>query len=324
MNFNNQLELEEHFDISDRRKLLDEVYAETSMKVSAKQREEYKVVLKGASDDQLDECLFELIALASMESNGAKAYKIYGTNSVCEEFHPNAEYQKERVMSLEGFLSSVFGMRSLKALFAVSQERYEIALSLILAVQSPLFKVKVNQKVKFENGWKTINQVILPDVLPPFLAEKFEFDWFLPPMLTQPLEWHEGEIGGYLINPKPMVKGRGYQAQPERVCHALNVQQSMVWELNKWSSVAEEIEWTTEQNAKVLSAKYQERDLKELVRRVTVSLEASHNILKDKNAFHFMWNYDYRGRSYSHGYNQSPQGNKYKKGAINAKANVYK
>ena len=303
-----QIELEAKFDASDRAKILDELYAETSMQVTVEDRNALSKIMLGASPAQVDEVLVNIVMLTAIESNGSKIYKISGTNVSCSESHEDGEYQNARVMSLNSFVSSIFGMKSLITMFPFPQQRFDIALDLILELKSPLYEIDVGRKVEFEEGWRTVQSVVMKDILPPWLAEKFEFSWYLPPMLTQPLEWHEDQKGGYLMHPIKMVKGRGYQAQPEKVCHALNVQQSMVWELNKWCSVEEEIQYVHDKNMAVLEKDYTSRDIDELTKRTTVSLGSSYNMLKENNKFFFVWDYDYRGRSYCRGYNQNPQG----------------
>ena len=320
-----QLQIEQRRDTTDRQKLLDEVYAQTTLKVDEAMRASLKTILGTNSDEKLNQILVGLIQTTSMESNGIKMFKISKSNVACDESHPSAEYQNSRVMEMEQFFKFIFAMPSLRQLIVEPQKRFEVTIAFVLTLQTTLFDVQTNVKVQFENGWKTVSRVIMHDILPMELAQKFEFSWYQPPMISQPLEWHEDENGGYLLDQREITKKRGHSRQPEAVCHALNVQQAMVWELNKYCTTEEEIQWNITKNQYKIdkSEKVIYLTAQTMAKQTTSSLARTRDVLQEKNSFHFVWEYDYRGRSYSRGYNYNPQGDKYKKGAINAKSNIH-
>jgi len=321
----NQLQIEQKQDTTDRKALLAEVYAATTMKVEEPMRVALKQILNNASDTELDEVLAEVVMITAIETNGAKLYKISKSNVNCDPEHPSAEYQNSRVINMEEFFQSVLGLPSLMNMFPEPAERFNIAILFSLTLQTTLYGVETNVKVQFENGWKTISRVVMYDILPPHLAEKLEYSFYNPPMQTQPLEWNEDENGGYLLKQDKITKGRGHARQPQAVCDALNVQQAMVWELNKYCTTAEEIQWVTEKSQLAIDESETEvyMSATRMAATTTASLVKTRELLEERNSFHFVWDYDYRGRSYCRAYNYNPQGDKYKKGAINAKANIH-
>ncbi len=138
------------------------------------------------------------------------------------------------------------------------------------------------------------------------------------PLIDKPLNWKEDSIGGYYsdIRKKP-TKQRGSSVEPQNVLDSLNHLQSQEFRLTPLMSPQDyrnyvndklgDKDYDNEQEA-------EEQNMK-ILNNTTSSFEYVTGIMSGYSFF-FEWQFDFRGRAYSTGYNINLQGDKYKKGML--------
>jgi len=133
---------------------------------------------------------------------------------------------------------------------------------------------------------------------------------YLMPMLCEPKGWTNNNSGGYLSICTSLLLKQYNHHNHNQAYDVINTLQKIEWELD------ENVMLETEQPKKPL-------DTVEKVTAWNQYLESSkrvcNNMLNAGNSFWLMWQYDFRGRAYSHGYHINLQSTSYKKAALNFK-----
>jgi len=322
-----QLEMELQYDLSDREEALSEIYKSTAIKINEQVQASIMQAMN-LNKNQMNELLFDLIRITSLATSGVKQFVREDTGARCLAKHPMATYDGTRVMELKDFFQSLMSVPSFVNLYQDLETRFTSVMTFVLMLQEQFFKVNVNESVFIEHSksWITVTRVVFFDILPKELAQKHQFDSHRPPLLEVPVPWEHNQRGGYILSHQGITKKRGNQEQPENVLRIMNKLQSMAWEYNTQCSFAEEVDFVTKSSAKKLakSNKNIYKDtLGNMVEARTSTLLYTINLIKQNGVCFFEWRRDSRGRYYPTAYNLNPQGDKYKKGAIRAKSNIY-
>ncbi len=153
-------------------------------------------------------------------------------------------------------------------------------------------------------------------------ASTFDISHF--PMICEPKDWTEEEAGGYLtpIHSKS-TKKRGASEQPQNVLNVLNRFQHNAFILANHVSYAE---YTAYIRAKIepqyehLSIPEAELRVRSIIRNSTSGFEYVTSWYQDeygtKKPFYLEFQYDFRGRTYSTGFNINLQADTYRKAMI--------
>ena len=322
-----QLQMEMQYDLSDRANALAEIYKSTAIKID-EQVQGAIIQALNLSQDEMNELLFDLIRITSLPSTGMKQFVREDNGARCSPKHPMATYDGTRVMELKDFFQSLMNVPSFSNLYEDLETRFTNVMTFVLMLQEQFFHVNVNESVFIEHSssWITVTRVVFFDILPKELATKHQFDSHRPPLLEIPTDWEINQRGGYILSHQGITKKRGNQEQPENVLRIMNKLQSMAWEYNSQCSFQEEVDFVTRDSAKKLtkSTRAIHKDtLGNMVEARTSTLLYTINLIKQNGVCFFEWRRDSRGRYYPTAYNLNPQGDKYKKGAIRAKSNIY-
>ncbi len=153
-------------------------------------------------------------------------------------------------------------------------------------------------------------------------ASTFDISHF--PMICTPKDWTENEAGGYLtpIHSKP-TKKRGEANQPQKVLDVLNNFQSNVFILANHVSYQEYTQYIrgkVESKYMHLSLPEAELKIRDIIRGSTSGFEYVTSWYQDsygiKKPFYLEFQYDFRGRVYSTGFNINLQADSYRKAMI--------
>jgi DNA-directed RNA polymerase len=139
------------------------------------------------------------------------------------------------------------------------------------------------------------NIVLKPLVkLPNEMLRQFSITTVLPPLLVKPRKWNkQGKNGGYLSIKHDLVLGHENQHEYPVSVDVINKLQDISWELDLdiATHFKDEISYSWDK-----------------------AIDITAQLMGNK--FHFMWNYDSRGRMYSKGYEVNLQSSEYHKALL--------
>ena len=152
------------------------------------------------------------------------------------------------------------------------------------------------------------------------IAEYTNLTRFKLPLIEKPLDHTEEQAGGYHLESNKVVSNRGEQRQPQNCLDVLNKLQSNAYKLR-------EVSYTEERDLimkKLESSnwKYPNRSKSKLLQEneekcdlIMMTTKETYDTMKERE-FYFTWQYDFRGRMYSVGYDINLQSTKYKKASL--------
>ena len=153
-----------------------------------------------------------------------------------------------------------------------------------------------------------------------FLTPNFTFDndllhkihttMYLPPMLTQPLDWEDNATGGHYVHSDQCILGSNNYHTEYQALDVLNELQHIAWKFTDIINLEEP-------DAKPRKLGEEAREYNKRVMQYNLRREHSryvYDLMED--TFYFVWKYDKRGRIYSSGYDINLQGSEYKKASI--------
>ena len=125
-------------------------------------------------------------------------------------------------------------------------------------------------------------------------------------MIEPPMDWTDNTDGGNLTQHKSVILGSLNHHTGHQALDVINILQALPWELNEMlefqevpnselDTVGKELQFGNHRNQS--TRVYQE-------------------LIDNGNRFHFVWNFDKRGRSYSQGYHCNLQATEYKKAIL--------
>lgn len=128
---------------------------------------------------------------------------------------------------------------------------------------------------------------------------------YLPPNLDRPY-WFSNYRGGMVTQSDHVILGKGNQHSEYQALDAVNILQSIEWELDK------DVLLMPELPNKPL-------DTVDKLEQFNIFKQASKKVyeLYKNTRFYFIWKYDKRGRMYSNGYHINLQSTDYKKALLN-------
>lgn len=137
------------------------------------------------------------------------------------------------------------------------------------------------------------------------------------PLIETPKDWTSKESGGYYesIRTKP-TKQKGAKEQPQNVLDILNELQHNEFRVTPYASAIGYKGYVTNKVDKIEMDEEDSSTLKQMIVKNTTSTFDFMIKVMQPFSFHFEWQYDFRGRAYSTGYNINLQADKYKKGMI--------
>ena len=142
------------------------------------------------------------------------------------------------------------------------------------------------------------------------VRESIDKTKFLPPMVCKPIPWTGNQSGGNLTGSGSVLLQAINNHNEYQCLDTLNILQEIPWELNKRM-----LEFM-EQSKKDLDTQEKKSNFN---RWINSNEEVYRELLDQDNEFYFVWKYDFRGRSYSQGYNVNIQANSYGKSVIQFK-----
>jgi len=133
---------------------------------------------------------------------------------------------------------------------------------------------------------------------------------YMNPMLCEPSEWTTNHAGGYLTICESVLLGRHNNHQEKQALDALNIIQTIEWELDDVAvNFVEKPKHALDTNQKIEAWE----------QHVQMSTNVYQEMMDAGNSFYFPWKYDFRGRMYSQGHYINLQATGYKKSLLNFK-----
>jgi len=132
---------------------------------------------------------------------------------------------------------------------------------------------------------------------------------YLPPMISEPVEWTDNSTGGHLNGSGSVILGSLNHHQGEQSLDAINLVQSIPWELNERMLSIEE----TPNKPENMDTAQKREQFTMMKRQSRVVYE---NMVELGNKFYLVWKNDKRGRMNSQGYHIDLQSTSYKKSII--------
>ncbi len=228
-----------------------------------------------------------------------------------------------RVVAIQDLIAVITSLPWFRQFEIDRMKQYQYATKLLLALENIFhYVISVRKEVKWE-GEKS-EYINVPFVVFDFDIDEFQtlnsqlsIDHF--PLIDIPTDWTQTQAGGY-IEPlhSKSTKRLGASEQPQQVLDILNTLQHNEYKLASNIDIGDYQQYIYEKQSK----KYDDEDAPEnaqSIKRVQKDTTSSFSYVVEtmsNYSFYFEWQYDFRGRLYSTGYNINLQADKYKKGMI--------
>lgn len=227
-----------------------------------------------------------------------------------------------RVVEMSDFLRILANISWIKTKALTLAEELAIATKLIVALED-VFAYVISVKYKYIDEVGTEQYRYRPYIV--FDMKQDEWDTLNSslnishfPLIEKPKDWTQTQIGGYYesFRKKP-TKQRGAKEQPQNVLDILNILQHNEFRLTQYASQAGYTKYVKEKIDKLDFEGEEDADSlrQKIVSNTTSSFDFMLKVMKPFSFF-FEWQFDFRGRAYSTGYNINLQADKYKKGMI--------
>lgn len=146
--------------------------------------------------------------------------------------------------------------------------------------------------------------------LPADVREFIENTQYMNPMLCEPDDWTNNHNGGYLTICEHVILGRHNNHMEKQALDALNIIQSIEWELDM-----EAVNYVEKPKHELDTPEKAEA----WQHHIDKSTDVYQEMVDEGNSFWFPWKYDFRGRLYSQGYYINLQASEYKKSLLHFK-----
>ena len=253
--------------------------------------EDAKLVLK-TSD--IDEAMLYFISLIG---NPEMGYKVY-------------DPIKGRAVKPDALAKALANSRWFQDNYPDPVERYPIALNLVACMDEIFYDIIYTRTLVDDGQWKMIANCIVQFDIDVSTAVIAELEMVKFPLIDNPLDWKVGQSGGYHTNTAKSTLNRGSAKQPQNCLDVLNILQQ-----NRYELVNENIQDLQDYIYTKQLLKYQEFTASNITKNITMTADEVFQTMK-KYEFMFQWNFDFRGRLYSTGYDINLQSDKYRKGII--------
>jgi len=138
--------------------------------------------------------------------------------------------------------------------------------------------------------------------------EFIEKTMYPAPMITKPKDWHTNNDGGYISTRSSVLLGRQTHHDEYQALDALNIAQSIAWELDVATLQEQEMSKKPFDTPEQLTA---------FQRMADTSRSVCRDLYRLGNKFYLVCKYDFRGRVYTQGYHVNHQSTAYKKAVLN-------
>lgn len=145
-----------------------------------------------------------------------------------------------------------------------------------------------------------------------FTLQQIDQTRYLDPMVCKPDDWINQYHGGYLTTQEHCILGKGNNHSEYQALDALNIAQSVEWELDEYMLMFKE-EPNKPESVDTQSKKEAFQQM------INASDGVYQNMLDHGNKFYFVHKYDFRGRMYTQGYYINLQSTSYKRSILNFK-----
>ena len=146
--------------------------------------------------------------------------------------------------------------------------------------------------------------------LPADVMTYIEKTQYMNPMVCQPVNWTDNNNGGYISVCQSVILGKHNRHDKKQAVDALNIAQSVEWELDM------QMVNYIEKPKNTCTTKQQ---IDGHIRQTNSALDVYQDLVDQGNSFYFVWRFDFRGRMYTQGYFVNLQSTDYKKSILNFK-----
>lgn len=233
-----------------------------------------------------------------------------------------------RVAKFDDFIKSVFKLPWLYEQEVEINERFHMAFAFIKNLEDLFFYII---SVPSLTGYGAMGEPLFRNIL--YVVFDFEKDEDIAlagkinvanfPMVEQPKDWEEDEAGGYHtpIHNKS-TKNRGASDQPQEVLDILNEYQSQAYYVTQEANLNGYRNYIRRKQQKMLvkdgdiMSDEVEEKIESIVKNTTTTFQYVLDLYQYTRDFYFEFQYDFRSRLYSTGYDINLQSDSYKKGML--------
>ena len=244
--------------------------------------------------DDIDDLMLYFLSLIG---NPEMGYKVY-------------EPIKGRAVKPDAVAKALANSRLMQDMFPEPTERYPIALNLVACLDEVFYDIVYIRTLITDDQWRMISNCIVQFDIDMSTAVVAELEMVKFPLIDNPKDWKANESGGYHTNEGKSTLNRGSAKQPQNCLDVLNTLQQ-----NRFELVGENIQDLQDYIYTKQLIKYGKFTAGNITKNITVTADEVFQTMK-KYEFMFQWNFDFRGRLYSRGYDINLQSDKYRKGII--------
>lgn len=246
----------------------------------------------------------------------------------------NLDSKTLRVAKLDDFVKVCATVPCLQDNDIDFQQRAQLALNYIVAYENIFYYIIYPTSI---SGYDAIGEpqfINIPYIVFDFLEDSSvslagQIDIKNFPLIEKPKDWSINECGGYHETVRTKcTKNRGASEQPQRVLDVLNTLQSNKYYIADHANLSDYKTFIQEKQELKLCPSGDMTDdiemkIELIVRNTTSTFDYLLSFYKGHEDFFFEFQFDFRGRGYSTGYNINLQADKYKKGMIRPHADNF-
>lgn len=287
-----QVQIEEMFS----KEKMNEYMAIELSRFMDKLKADYYVTLQkitSLSEDETVELMMNIIALFGNIKNGMMLDKDYPN---VREFDIN-----QMVLGISSYIK------------VKVPENYEVAMDIIAEFDGIFWDLQQENQQNEQGGWFTRSYCLVEYSVAEDAAKLQEYSRYKLPLIEKPLDWVEGESGGYHLNTSKCTLNLGSAKQPQAVLDVLNDLQSQAYVLRK-PDIKKQHKYVLGKLMKKNWKKSESENLKAVEIKLQTAQE-TYDTMAERE-FYFEWKDDMRGRCYCSGYDITLQGDSYQKALI--------
>ena len=247
----------------------------------------------GTSEDETVGLMMHIIALFGNVKNGLALDKDYPH---VREFDIN-----QQVLGISSYLGDVV------------PTKYEVAMDIIGEFDGILWDIQQENVQNDLGQWYTRSYSIIDYAVAESASTLLQYSRYKLPLIEQPLDWNEGESGGYHLNNGKSTLNLGEAKQPQKVLDVLNRLQKQAYTL-RTPDFKQQHAYTLEQIKKKNWKKAESENLEAVEIKLQTAQETYQTM--EGREFYFEWKDDMRGRGYCSGYDITLQGDSYQKSLL--------
>lgn len=220
-----------------------------------------------------------------------------------------------RLIEVHHLISVIAGLNTIVERYDTSY-RFLVATNIVEEMDTIIFDIIQKKRNDPNYGWITETHAIVQFDVGDKALKLEGLSRYKFPLIEKPINWEENIKGGYHSEEQRfnVTSNRGTNTQPKEVLDVLNILQSNNYKLRD-IDMQEEYDYAV----KKLTAKaIAERQIMDIPYNVDTRLKTcweTYNAMNELD-FYFAWQFDFRGRMYSQGYDINLQADKFKKGML--------